>query len=282
MSLDTLHKGSSSLIRPIDFDLVSQVVRARSAIVLDRGKEYLVEARLLPLVRREGFASLGELVDKMRREPNSALVESVVELMTTNETSFFRDQHPFEALRHVILPDLFKRRDAVRQLRFWSAACSSGQEAYSLLMTMREHFPQSSTWDVKVVGTDLSRQMVRRAAEGRFNQIEVNRGLPMSYLLKYLRVTGVNWQVVEELRRRCEFREMNLVGTWPALPLMDVVFLRNVLIYFDVAIKREILARIRKAMRPDGYLLLGSSESMIGLDEGWKREQHDRVILWRP
>src|SRR3954468_8256204 len=174
--------------------------------------------------------------------------------MTTNETSFFRDGSPFEALREDVIPDLVQKRAATRTLRIWSAAASTGQEAYTIAMTLREHFDELLSWDVSILGSDISTDVLEKAREGRYAQIEVNRGLPEPLLLKYFDRAETAWSVKQELRQGIEFRPLNLMNAWPNLPCMDVVFLRNVLIYFDADTKRDVLTRVRNAMAPDGYL----------------------------
>jgi chemotaxis protein methyltransferase CheR len=268
-------------ITTAEFDYVRDLVRTRSAIVLEPGKEYLVESRLAPLARAEGFDSIARLVDELRRPGAARLTTQVVEAMTTNETSFFRDVHPFDALRQHVLPDLIKRRSAERTLQIWSAACSSGQEAYSIIITMLEHFPELKSWNVRILGTDLSTEILDRAKEGRFAQIEANRGLPSKMLVKYFEHQGAGWQVKPELRRMVEWKPMNLVEPWVGLPRMDIVFLRNVLIYFDVPTKRDILERMRGVMRPDAYLFLGAAETTMNIHERYERIPFERAACYR-
>jgi chemotaxis protein methyltransferase CheR len=261
---------------------VRDLVYRRSAIVIEDGKEYLVESRLAPLAKAEGFGSIGEMVARMRGQPPNGLHAKVVEAMTTNETSFFRDQHPFEALKINILPALRKARAPTRSLRIWSAACSTGQEAYSIAMLVREHFPDLASWDIRILGTDLSSAMVTRAKEGTYNQIEMNRGLPAALLLKYFDRKGVNWQIKQPLRDGFEVKVMNLIEPWPVMPRFDIVFLRNVLIYFDVATKKTILGHLKRAMAPDGYLFLGGAETTLKIDETFQRVQFEKASYYRP
>lgn len=268
-------------LNPTDFQFVSTLVRQRSAIVLEPEKSYLLEARLTPLARAEGFASLEALVAQMRAQPFNGLHRKVVEAMTTNETSFFRDLHPFEALRQVVLPEVLKHRQATRTLNIWCAACSSGQEPYTVAMTLLEHFPQLSGWNFRILATDLSGEMVTRSRAGRYGQIEVNRGLPANLLVKWFEKKGMEWQVKPEVQRYCEFREMNLIEPWGQLPVMDVVFLRNVLIYFDVETKRQILGNVRKVLQSWGYLFLGGAETTINLGDTFERVQFDKAGCYR-
>jgi chemotaxis protein methyltransferase CheR len=264
-----------------DSSYVRSLVREHSAIVLDESKGYLLESRLLPLVRREKLDSIGDLVGQLRTRPYSDLHKQVVEAMTTNETSFFRDLHPFEALRHHLLPELMEKRAAERKLRIWCAACSSGQEPYSIAMLMDQHFPQLQSWDVSILGTDLSTQMLERAREGSYTKLEVNRGLPAPLLVRYFQADGPMWVLKEPIRERVEYREMNLIGTWPHMPKQDIVFMRNVLIYFDVETKQEILAQIRRVLRPGGLLFLGASETTLNLDDAFERVVMGKSTCYR-
>ena len=264
-----------------DFEFVRDLVRKRSAIVLEKKKSYLVESRLMPLARREGFNSIGEVVAKLRLTGFTTLHSKVVEAMTTNETSFFRDIAPFDAVRKVILPELINKRMAGRQLRIWCAASSTGQEPYSLAMLIRENFPQLFNWDVRILATDLSTQVLEKARSGSFNQIEVNRGLPAALIVKYFDRQGMNWQLKDVIREMIEFKPLNLIETWPTLPQMDMVFIRNVLIYFDVQTKKDILGRIRNLLRPDGYLFLGGAESTYNLDDAYVRNEIEKASIYR-
>lgn len=268
-------------LSPADFQFLSTLVRQRSAIVLEPEKGYLLEARLAPLARTEGFSSIETMVTSLRQQTFNGLHRKVVEAMTTNETSFFRDLHPFEALKTVVLPEIIKRRQAERRLNIWCAACSSGQEPYTIAMTILEHFPQLATWNVKLLATDLSSDMVAKSRAGRYGQIEVNRGLPANLLVKYFEKKGMEWVVRPEVQRFCEFKEMNLIEPWGPLPVMDVVFLRNVLIYFDVETKRGILGNVRKVLQPWGYLFLGGAETTINLGGTFERVQFDRAGCYR-
>jgi len=268
-------------LSPAHFQYVSMLVRQKSAIVLEIEKSYLLEARLTPLARAEGYASLDAMVAQMRAQPLNGLHRRVVEAMTTNETSFYRDLHPFEALKTVVIPDVMKHRGSERRLNIWCAACSSGQEPYTVAMTLMEHFPQLASWTVKITATDLSGEMVAKSRTGKYGQIEVNRGLPAHLLVKYFEKKGMEWQVKPEVQRWCEFRELNLIEPWGALPTMDVVFLRNVLIYFDIETNRAILGNVRKVLQPWGYLYLGGAETTINLGEVFERVQFDKAGCYR-
>src|SRR5262245_37632205 len=256
-----------------EFDYVCRLVRERSGIVLEAGKEYLVDARLTPIARQRDLRSVSELVGRLRAGNEDALAARVVEAMVTTETSFFRDLHPFETLRTTVLQDLISRRQHERRLSVWFAACSTGQEPYSFAMMVREHLPELLRWQLDLLATDLSAEVLDRARAGRYSQIEVNRGLPATLMVKYFRQHGATWELSEEVRRMVEFREMNLVAPWPVMPRADVVFLRNVMIYFDVDTKKTILGRVAKLMRPDGYLLLGGAETTYNLDNSFCRAE---------
>jgi chemotaxis protein methyltransferase CheR len=268
-------------ISDTDFSYVRDLIYRQAAIVLEKEKSYLVEARLSPLLRKHGFRSLTEMIAQMRRQPNNGLRFDVVEAMTTNETSFFRDIHPFELLKKKVLPDLIKRRAALRQLNIWCAAASSGQEPYTILLLLRENFPELSAWKVNFLATDISKEMLDRCREGCYSQLEVNRGLPAPLLVKYFQKIGTEWQITEKLRRLIDFRQLNLAQPWPVLPAMDVILMRNVLIYFDVETKKTILARVRKTLKPDGYFFLGGAETTLNLDDSFKRVQVDKTAYYQ-
>jgi len=264
-----------------DFGYVSTLVRQRSAIVLEPGKEYLVEARLLPVAREAGLASVGDLVARVRRAPTAALAERVVEAMTTNETSWFRDVHPFSLLTEHLLPALATSRARERHVRVWSAASSTGQEAYSIAMLLADWLRGRPGWSASILGTDLSQEVVDKARAGRYSQLEVNRGLPAPMLVRHFARSGTEWQVGEELRRMVEFRTLNLAAPFPVLPPFDIVFCRNVLIYFDTATRRQVLDRIVRTMRPDGALLLGAAETTMSLGTTLERVQVARASYHR-
>ncbi len=269
------------MIAASDFDFISKLVKERSAIVLEPSKEYLITSRLDPLVREVGLKSIGDLVMKMKLEPYSGLHYKVVEAMTTNETSFFRDIHPFEAFKNHVLPEFIKSRESRKELTIWCAACSSGQEPYTIAMILWEHFPQLLKWNLRIVATDISREMLTRAQEARFSQLEVNRGLPATMLVKYFSQKGTEWQLRDDLRKLVEFRELNLIDAWPTMPACDVVMIRNVLIYFDLPTKAAILGKIKRLMRPDTYLFLGGAETTINIDDSFERVPVERTSLYR-
>lgn len=263
-----------------DFNYVRQLVRDRAAIVLEEGKQYLVDNRLSKLARSEGLASAADVICRLRAAPTGPLQRKVIEAMTTTETLFFRDSKPYDALRNTILPELQRLRGTERRLQIWSGACSSGQEPYSVAMLLREHFPQLLSWDLRLLATDLSSEMLARSRTGRYSQLEIERGLPSAYLGKYFDKVDGEYQVRPELRRMLELRELNLAAPW-SVPPVDLVLLRNVLIYFDVETKRQILAKIRKALRPGGFLLLGTAETTMNLDDAFEQIRSDGTSYYR-
>lgn len=254
-----------------DVDYVRELVYRQSAIVLNADKGYLVNARLTSVAMATGSSSVTHLVERLRTEPPHGLQQQVVEALTTNETSFFRDIHPFEMLRTLVLPEMAARRAPARRLNIWSAGCSSGQEVYTIAMLLQQEFPELATWQIRLIATDLSVAMVERTRAGRFGQLEVNRGLPARYLGFFGR-DGGHWRINERTRAMVDAFPMNLVAPWPrTLPRMDVVFLRNVLIYFDTETKRKVLGRVRDILNPDGFLFLGGAETTLNLDDGFER-----------
>lgn len=263
-----------------EFEFIRSFLQKRSAILLDEEKQYLVESRLLPLARREGYSGISELVKKMQSGIADGLHQKVVEAMTTHETSFYRDSRPFDALRRVVLPELIAAQSSQRRLRIWCAACSSGQEPYSIAMLIRESFPQLQNWDVSILATDISMQILEKARDAVFSQLDVNRGLPSTYVLKYFDRQGVNWKLKDDIRRLVDFRPMNLIEPWPTMGPFDVVMLRNVLIYFDVDTKKNILKNVRRVLRPGSYFFLGGAESTRNLDDNFVRVELEQSSVY--
>jgi chemotaxis protein methyltransferase CheR len=264
-----------------EFEYLRQFMAQHTAIVLDEGKGYLAESRLAPLAYREGMDSAQDLVARMRQSSFGGLHRKVLDAMMNNETWFFRDHLPFEALRRVIIPELMAERAVPRRLTFWSAASSSGQEAYSIAMTIAEEFGGLPGWTISILGTDISTAILERARAGRYSQLEINRGLPAKYLTKYFKREGTDWVISPEIRRMVEFREIILTEPWRTLPKFDVIFFRNVLIYFEVEKKREIFGRIVTALKPDGYLMLGAAETTYGLCDSFARVTWDKTAYYR-
>jgi chemotaxis protein methyltransferase CheR len=248
----------------VDYGYLRQLVFSLSQNVLDPSRDYLFETRLSKLLRNRGMTQLEELVQHLKLKNDPLLERSVAEAMTINETSFFRDSRPFDLLRTDLLPALIEARRAVRRLRFWSAACSTGQEAYSLAMLLHEHFPMIAGWDIRIEGTDICAEVIERARAGRYHRIEMNRGLPARFVVRYFDRAGEDWVVRQHVRNLCSFRQGNLCAS--PLPFrrasdhFDVIFLRNVMLYFSQETRRNLLAGIHRLLAPDGILFLGSTE----------------------
>jgi len=259
-------------LRAVDFAYVSGLVHRVSAISLQPGKEYLVEARLLPVARDTGLESVPELVEELRRrEPHgSALHRRVVDAMTTNETSWFRDRTPFEALGSDVIEGLVQRRRPEGRLRVWSAGCSSGQEPYSISMTVGRRLAEAGL-RLELLATDLSEEMLDRARVGSYSEFEMRRGMPDHLRSRYFTEVGRAWQISEDLRRSVSFGNLNLATFFPAMEPMDVVFLRNVLIYFDCDTKARVLDQVGRLLRPDGFLFLGAAETTLSIDSRYER-----------
>jgi chemotaxis protein methyltransferase CheR len=262
-----------------EFGFVSDLVRREAAIVLEPGKEYLVEARLTPLARAAGLTSVTDFV-RQTQNGNTKQRWAIVEALTTNETSWFRDSGVFEGLRTQLLPQLQDSRPRHQPLRFWSAAVSTGQEAYSLAMLLTDTLEPGRRYSI--LGTDLSREVLDRARAGKYTQLEVNRGLPARHLVRFFERAGTGWQVGQQLRRDITFRELNLATPFVGLPRFDVILLRNVLIYFDLPTKREILRRVRQVLAPDGWLVLGTAETTRGVDDEFEIVRLGGLNAYRP
>jgi chemotaxis protein methyltransferase CheR len=259
------------------FAYVSDLVRREAAIVLGPGKEYLVEARLLPLSRAAGAPDVSAYVTGLQSRGNDTQRMAVVEALTTNETSWFRDGAPFEVLRSTVLPELVASSNG--RINVWSAACSSGQEAYTIAMVMAEH---ARGCKVDILASDLSSEMLDRTKAGRYSQLEIGRGLPAPLMVRHFQRAGTQWQVSDQLRAMVRTQRINLAAPLPPLPVFDVVFLRNVLIYFDAPTKKAILQRVRQVLSPRGYLFLGGAETTLGIDDTWARTTVGRFTLYRP
>jgi chemotaxis protein methyltransferase CheR len=259
-----------------DFDLIKKIIYERAAITLESGKEYLIESRLLPLSREEGFPTLDAFMQSIREKPSPLLFDKIVDAMTTNETLFFRDVHPFEILRTIILPEFIEKRSAEKKLTIWCAASSSGQEAYSVAMIIKEHFPQLARWKLTFLASDISDAMLSRCRAGIYSQFEINRGLPLTYLAKYFNEISGMWHIDDSIKKMVELHKVNLAGQWPVLPKVDILLMRNVLIYFDVPTKQIMLKKARDILQKDGYLFLGGAETTLNLDD-----QYERVVMGR-
>jgi chemotaxis protein methyltransferase CheR len=268
-------------VTPLDYDYLRKLLRERSGLVLSADKQYLVESRLLPIARKSEADGLSGLVQKLKAPGSEALATMVVEAMTTNESFFFRDKIPFDHLRDAILPALIDARAAHKRMRIWCAAASTGQEPYSIAMLLKEFGARLAGWRVDVVATDLSSDVLEKAKAGIYSQFEVQRGLPIQLLIKYFTQTGETWQIAPELRAMVQYRQLNLLSDFSRLGVFDVVFCRNVLIYFDQQTKIDVLERIARITERDGFLLLGAAETVVGLTEAFRPVQ-DRRGLYAP
>ena len=270
--------NSGQTLTPQNYRFLQEHLHRQSGIVLEDQKHYLLESRLMPIVVQQKLGTLNDLCVALRKNP-SELDRQVVEAMTTNETMFFRDPALWEELRKVVLPELIELRKQTRRLRFWSAASSSGQEAYSLAMMLLEMGLQ--TWDIQIIGTDLSERMVERAQSGQYAQLEVNRGLPAPHLIKYFSRTGLQWKIKDEVRRWTRFQQLDLRQDLKTMGPFDIVFCRNVLIYFQVLTKQQILKQIRNTLFRGGYLVLGSAETTLNIDSSFERRPQTRASFYR-
>jgi chemotaxis protein methyltransferase CheR len=255
-------------VTPLDYDFLRKLLKERSGLDLSADKQYLVESRLIPLARRAGLPGIAELVAKIRTGA-AALTSEVVEAMTTNETFFFRDKIPFDHLREAILPALVQARASRRSLRIWCAASSTGQEPYSIAMCVKE-FAGLSGWRVEIVATDLSQEVLEKSKAGLYSQFEVQRGLPIQMLVKHFTQTGEPWQLNADIRAMVQHRQLNLLQDFSHLGTFDVIFCRNVLIYFDQDTKVGIFERISRMLEPDGVLALGAAETVVGISDAFK------------
>jgi len=267
-------------VTPADYEYLRKLLKDRSGLILSADKRYLVESRLIPLARRAGVGGISELVLKMKggAEP---LIISVVEAMTTNETFFFRDKVPFDHFSQTMMPALLEARKNRRMLRIWCAACSTGQEPYSLAMILKEMATQVTGWRIEIVATDLSQEVLEKSKAGIFSQFEVQRGLPIQMLVKYFVQTNELWQIAPEIRSMVQFKQLNLLQDFAHLGTFDVIFCRNVLIYFDMEAKVDVLDRLGRIIEPDGFLALGAAETVVGVTNSFG-PYPDRRGLYRP
>ena len=265
-----------------DFGFVAKIIQESAGIVLEAGKEYLVEARIESIVQEQGYSGLEALLERLRKHPYGPLRDAVVEALTTNETYFFRDQFPFEALKVHVLPKFSEKAGRDKVVNIWSAACSSGQEPYSIAMLLRQHFPLLDGGCARIWASDISAGMLERARLGVYNQTEIARGLPQDYLDRYFRKCPGGWQVDDNLKKMVQFFPINLLGPWPTLPKMEVVFLRNVLIYFNAETKKNILEGVvSRILRPGGFLFLGAAETTLHLSSAFERASFDKAGCFR-
>jgi chemotaxis protein methyltransferase CheR len=257
-------------VTPFDYDFLRSLLKQRSGLDLSNDKQYLVESRLVPLARKAGLPGIAELVQKMKNGGAEALTTEVVEAMTTNETFFFRDKIPFDHLRDTIVPAMLQSRANRKSLRIWSAACSTGQEPYSIAMCLKERGAALSGWRIEIVATDLSQEVLEKSRSGIYSQFEVQRGLPIQLLVKYFTQIGELWQLNSEIRGMVQHKQLNLLHDLSHLGKFDVIFCRNVLIYFDQPTKTNIFERMSRIIEPDGMLMLGAAESVVGITDAFR------------
>jgi chemotaxis protein methyltransferase CheR len=267
-------------VTPPDYEYLRKLLKDHSGLDLSADKQYLIESRLLPLSRKCGLPGIGELVQKMK-SGSSTIIAQVVEAMTTNETFFFRDKIPFEHFRDSIMPELLKARTARRSIRIWCAAGSTGQEPYSLAMSLKEMGAALAGWRIEIIATDLSQEVLEKSKSGIYSQFEVQRGLPIQLLVKYFKQNGELWQISPDIRAMVQHRQLNLLHDFSQLGAFDVVFCRNVLIYFDQDTKINIFGRLARVMEGDGFLVLGAAETVVGLTDVFKPFP-DKRGLYRP
>ena len=266
---------------PTDYEFLRKLLKERSGLDLSPDKQYLVESRLIPLARRVGLPGITELVQKMKAGSADALTADVVEAMTTNETFFFRDKVPFDHLRETMLPALLQARAGRRALRIWCAASSTGQEPYSIAMCLKELGATLAGWRIEILATDLSQGVLEKSKAGLFSQFEVQRGLPIQLLVKHFTQVGELWQLNADIRSMVQHRQLNLLQDFGHLGTFDVIFCRNVLIYFDQDTKAGIFERLARVIEPDGFLVLGAAESVVGISDAFKPHP-ERRGLYRP
>src|SRR3954469_10330464 len=266
---------------PLDYDYLRKLLKERSGLVLSVDKQYLVESRLLPVARKAGCAGLSELVQSLRQPKAERLIIDVVQAMMTNESFFFRDKLPFDHFRDTIMPALLAARSDQRRIRIWCAAASSGQHPYSLAMALKEMGNATAGWRIDILATDLSTEILEKAKAGIYSQFEVQRGLPIQLLIKYFSQIGETWQIAPDIRAMVQYRPLNLLSDFSHLGPFDLVFCRNVLIYFDQETKIGVLNRIARILDAEGYLVLGAAETVVGLTEAF-RPLADRRGLYVP
>ena len=267
-------------MNPSDYEYLRKLLKDHSGLDLSADKQYLIESRLLPLARKAGLVDIGELVQKLKGG-SSTVIGQVVEAMTTNETFFFRDKVPFDHFRDSIMPEMIKARMNRRSIRIWCAAGSTGQEPYSLAMCVKEMSASLGGWRVEIMATDISQEVLEKSKAGIYSQFEVQRGLPIQMLVKYFKQNGDLWQINPDIRAMVQHKQLNLLHDFSQLGVFDIIFCRNVLIYFDQETKVNIFGRLAKLMEPDGFLVLGAAETVVGLTDAFKPFP-DRRGLYRP
>ncbi len=282
MSMGPTADRRQNALSEADHALLRRLLHERTGVVLDPSRDYFAEMRLGSLATETGFSSLPDVLEALRTEESWGILHRlVVEALAIAETSWFRDAHLWEELRLTILPGLLERRQGSRRLHLWSAACATGQEPYSLAILLQDLAPALAGWDVQLLATDFSQTILKRARAGSYSQIEMNRGLPASQLVRHFRKTSDSWELKPEVRERVEFRELNLAIPWPVLPQMDLVLLRNVLLYFEPTLRQRVLRRLAQTMHPDGLLVLGAGETTLTMDDSFEAVPLARTVVYR-
>jgi len=266
------------MMRTEDFELISGLLKQRSGLVLPIDKVYLLESRLTPIAHKRGLETLDDLVNEVRLKRKEDLLTEITEAMTTNESFFFRDNKPFDLFKDTVMPQLMQSRSSKRKLRIWCAAASTGQEPYSLAIILKEMEAKLPGWNIEIIGTDISQEVLDKAKVGLFSQFEVQRGLPIQLLIKYFNQVGDMWQISDEIKNMVSYRKFNLLDPFTLLGSFDVIFCRNVLIYFDQPTKTEVLERMRKLIPDDGTLFLGAAETVLGITDKFKPVQGQRGL----
>lgn len=265
-------------MRPEDFDYLSKFLKERSGLMLTMDKVYLLESRLTPISRKYGHDSLDDFIKKFRLSRDESLMVEVVEAMTTNESFFFRDNTPFELFKSEVLPVMEKNRATNRKMRIWCAAASTGQEPYSLAMILKEQWHKWGSWNIEIVGTDICSKVLTKARMGHYSQFEVQRGLPIQMLIKYFDQDGDVWKIKDEIRNMVTYKPFNLLQNFGAMGTFDVIFCRNVLIYFDQPTKSDVLTRMRRVVADDGTLFLGAAETVLGITDKFQPVKGQRGL----
>lgn len=263
------------------YDWVRDYMKRRAAIVLEPDKKYLVYNRLLPVALKANLKTVDDLISRVMLSQDGLLTQELIDALTTNETYFFRDVHPFDYLRDTLFPEIIKRKALSRCLRVWSAASSTGQEAYTIAMVLKRNFPALDGWKIEILGTDLSSAALKRATEGVYSDMEVKRGLPDEYRARFFRPQGPQWVIDPAIRAMVSFKQLNLAANWMAMGPFDLVFLRNVLIYFDAVSRKDIVSRVHRVLEPQGVLMVGTSEIIPYAETGFAREQSGMTVSYR-
>lgn len=272
---------SGDLVSPEDYKFLTNYLLETTGLSLGENKEYLLEARLVPIAQSHEMNGIQDLIQKLRGRLDKDLEKEVMEAMTTNESSFFRDRRPFDELKSVVIPDILADRKMNQRLRIWCSACSNGQEPYSIIMMLRENFPELANWDIQIVATDLCTKALNRAEEGVYSQFEVQRGLPVQLLMKYFEQCETGWKIKSDLGVKIQWKHLNLLEDFQHLGMFDIIFCRNVLIYFEPDVKKDILDRASQQMNSTGALLLGAAETVLGISDKYAKQPECQSAIYQ-